>query len=65
MLREFGQSKVQPLLLRLAKSYRVAGLVDRLAPFVTVGDCRKCPALEHCLKACVGFRNLYMEAKKS
>jgi radical SAM protein with 4Fe4S-binding SPASM domain len=65
MLREFGQYKLQPLLMRLARKEVIKRIGERLLPLVTVQDCRECPALEHCQNACVGFRNLYLkEAEK-
>jgi len=61
MLKEFGQNVIQPLLMRLAKTSISRKAAERLLPLVTVSDCQKCPALEHCLNACTGFRRLYLK----
>jgi len=64
-LREFGQVKIQPLLMRVASNKKFKDASEKLLPIVTIPDCSKCPALEYCLKACVGFKNLYEERRNA
>jgi len=62
-LRVFGQKKLQPILMQLVRTKAAAKAAERLLPLVTVEDCCDCPMLNHCLNACIGFRNLYMKVK--
>jgi len=61
MLREFCWRKVQPLLMRLASNEKARNAFAKLMPLVTVKECPKCLALEYCLNACEGFRNIYLK----
>jgi len=63
MLREFGQRRLQPPMMRLASDSKVRNVFARLMPLLTVQKCSKCQALELCLSACVGFRNIYLKAR--
>jgi len=61
MLREIGQNVIQPFLMRLAKTSVSKKIAEKLLPLVTIKDCRECPALHHCLNACMGFKRLYLK----
>jgi len=65
LLRRFGQERLQPLLFRLARKERVRRAVAKLMPLVTVQGCDDCPALEHCLSACEGFRALHFKVNRN
>jgi len=62
ILRAFGQRKLQPLIIRLASNRVFRSVSDELLPLITLEDCLSCPLLEHCAKACLGFRNLCIKA---
>ena len=61
MLREFGQKRLQPIIMALALKPSVHRVMERLLPLVTVQNCAECPMLKHCTLACVGFRNLCLK----